>query len=89
MRVRVDLTNSYVPSNTSFSPIHPKLPQSLLLLSPTLSEPNGFISYSSWLVVRSFGWAGYLESRLYACNDTEHARTLISNASHLPTEVIS
>jgi hypothetical protein len=85
MRVRIDLTDSYVPSNTSFSPIHPKLPQSLLLPSPTLSELGGFISCSSWLVVRSFGWAGYLESRLYACIDTEHARTLISDAFHLPT----
>jgi hypothetical protein len=85
MKVRIDLTDSYVPSNTSFSPIHPKLPQSLLLLFPTLSELEGSISYSSWLVAKSFGWVGYLESRLYACIDTEHARTLISNAFHLPT----
>lgn len=63
MRLRVDLTNSYVPSNTSFSPIHPKLPQSLPLPFLTLSEPDGFISFSSWLVVKSSGWGGYLESR--------------------------
>jgi len=62
MYCKWELMNSSVPSNTSFSPILPKLPQSLLPPCPIPSELEGSISYSSWLVVRSFGWVGYLES---------------------------